>query len=221
MQDSDSDTDSDASTAEDVVVTIHNSDGTSTSAQQHELAIAAELAKQPAWFGGGRFSGREGKMARIRQQEALAAAKLGLACPKAELVSPAAAPKVSKKQQVKLVTEAAAPKVSKKRKAKLVTDAAAQLPLPTTAAGVAVPEVSSGKQKSSKKQKSAQAMLQPPAAPSDQEVETAQAEPVRKRIIIEPAFTPAPAAPFIQTPASGWWGAKKFTSAGTARRASL
>ena len=82
VQEQDSDSDSDASTVDGVKVALQNSDGTVTSAQQHELAIAAEMAKQPAWFGGGRFSGREGKMARIRQQEALAAAKLGLALPK-------------------------------------------------------------------------------------------------------------------------------------------
>ena len=76
LQESDSDSDSDVSTADEVTVQVRNSDGTVTSAAQHELQIAADLAAQPAWFGGGRFGGREGKLARIRQQEALAAAKL-------------------------------------------------------------------------------------------------------------------------------------------------
>lgn len=200
MQDSDSDSDSDVSTADGVVVAGHNSDGTSTSAQQHELAIAAELAKQPAWFGGGRFSGREGKMARIRQQEALAAAKLGLACPKAELVVPVATVKVSKK-----------------RKATANPDGTAQPLVHVAAVPVATAKATAGKKKS-KKRKAARDTAQVPAAPSDQEAEvTVQPEPARRRVIIEPAFTPAPAAPFIQTPASGWWGAKKFASAGTVR----
>lgn len=200
LQDSDSDTDSDISTVDGVIVASHNCDGTVTSAQQHELAIAAELAKQPAWFGGGRFSGREGKMARIRQQEALAAAKLGLACPKVDLVPPAAVDKASKK-----------------RKASLITSAAAQLPAQTTAVQVAATEASSSKKRKGKKPKATQDAVHVLAAPSGEtKVPAAEPQPVRKKVVIEPAFTPAPAAPFVQTPSSGWWGAMKFTSAGTA-----
>ena len=37
----------------------------------------------------------------------------------------------------------------------------------------------------------------------------------KKRIVVEPVFTATiPAVPFVQTSSAGWWGAKKFTSAG-------
>lgn len=56
----------------------HHRDGTRCTATADELAIARELAKDP-W---GRFGGKEGKMARIRQQEAaLLAAKTGSVVP--------------------------------------------------------------------------------------------------------------------------------------------
>lgn len=55
-----------------------NSDGTLASASKEELTLANQLAKDP-W---GRFGGKKGKLARIRQQEeveaARARAKLGL-----------------------------------------------------------------------------------------------------------------------------------------------
>ena len=182
------------STADEVTVCARNSDGTVTSAAQHELQIAADLAAQPAWHGGGRFGGREGKLARIRQQEALAAAKLGLALPKADLAPAAASIK------------------SKKRKAPL------SMAADQTLDEAQVATVKTGK---SKKRKDKQ-------APSDQQATIPQKidatecclyperSPVaKKRIIIEPSFTAtAPAIPFVQTPASGWWGAKKFKSAG-------
>lgn len=47
-----------------------NCDGTAASGTKEELRLARELAKDP-W---GRFGGRNGKLARIRRQEALAAA---------------------------------------------------------------------------------------------------------------------------------------------------
>lgn len=198
LQGSDSDSDSDNSTADEVTVAVHNDDGTRSSAAQHELQIAAELAAQPAWFGGGRFGGRAGKLARIRQQEALAAAKLGLAHAKTEL-----APAV------------ASVKVSKKRKTPSSSSAASH-----TAADSATITVATTKVKASKncKQKQEPAEKQATIA-TEAAFEAAAAEdtPVvtKKRIVVEPAFTAtAPAVPFIQTPSSGWWGAKNFTSAG-------
>ena len=183
------------STADEVTVCARNSDGTLTTAAQHELQIAADLAAQPSWHEGGRFGGREGKLARIRQQEALAAAKLGLAMPKADLAPAAASVK------------------SKKRKAH-----------PSTAADESCwdkSHVAVGKTGKSKKHNSKQAAGDQQATPSQQTDATASSlysehPPVgKKRIIVEPAFTATvPAVPFVQTPASGWWGAKKFKSAG-------
>jgi len=199
LQDSDSDSDSDVSTADEVTVAVRNNDGTVSSAAQHELQIAADLAAQPAWFGGGRFGGREGKLARIRQQEALAAAKLGLACAKAEL-----APAV------------VSVKVSKKRKTPSKSDPPAAA---TPSAESAIVTVTAKKGKSSKKRKQEATDYQ---AGSSAEAASAAAEaaddvPVvtKKRIVVEPVFTATtPAVPFVQTPSAGWWGAKKFTSAG-------
>ena len=199
LQDSSSDSDSDVSTADEVTVSVRNSDGTITSAAQHELQIAAELAAQPAWFGGGRFGGREGKLARIRQQEALAAAKLGLALPKPELAS-----------------ATGLPRASKKRKAPHNTSAETGSSPATEPVGV--PNV---KYKSSRKVKDKQAVMdqqvalssQPDASVPDLSPDVRPAG--KKPIIVEPAFTATvPAVPFVQTPASGWWGAKKFKSAG-------
>ena len=183
------------STADEVTVCARNSDGTLTSAAQHELQIAADLAAQPAWHGGGRFGGREGKLARIRQQEALAAAKLGLALPKADL-----APAVTS------VT-------SKKRKAHPIT-AADEICLDE-------PHVTAVKTGKPKKHNGKQAIGDQQATVSQQTDAAAYSlcpehPPVRKkRIVIEPAFAATvPAVPFVPTPASGWWGAKKFKSAG-------
>ncbi|KAL0027997.1 hypothetical protein WJX79_009705 [Trebouxia sp. C0005] len=52
---------------------------------------------------------------------------------------------------------------------------------------------------------------------SDSAAEAADSVPVvtKKRIVVEPVFTATvPAVPFVQTPSAGWWGAKKFKSAG-------
>ena len=171
-----------------------NSDGTITSAAQHELQIAADLAAQPAWHGGGRFGGREGKLARIRQQEALAAAKLGLALPKADL-APAAASVKSKKRKAPLsiaadqTVDEAHVAIIKTGKSKRCTDKQAP-----------------GDQQATVPQQidAAESCLHPE-----------QSSAGKKRFIVEPSFTATvPAVPFVQTPASGWWGAKKFKSAG-------
>jgi hypothetical protein len=76
-------------------------DGTSCSASQAELKLAAQLAKDP-W---GRFGGRDGKLARIKRQEeeqaAAARAKLGLApapSPPAEAPSSSSGSKKRKAQ---------------------------------------------------------------------------------------------------------------------------
>ena len=195
LQGSDSDSDSDNSTVDEVTVAVHNDDGTRSSAAQHELQIAAELAAQPAWFGGGRFGGRAGKLARIRQQEALAAAKLGLAPAKAELAPAVTSVKVSKKRK----TPSSSPINSQ------------------TAADSATITVTTTKVKASKKCKQKQEPAENQAASASEAAAAAEDTPVviKKRIVVEPAFTAtAPAVPFIQTPSSGWWGAKKFTSAG-------
>lgn len=180
------------STADEVTVHARNSDGTVTSAAQHELQIAAELAAQPAWHGGGRFGGREGKLARIRQQEALAAANLGLALPKADL-----APALVKTQ---------------KRTTHAKTAEAESRPVE------APPHVSTVEVHKSRKRKHKQAAADQQATHpqrADATVSPGKPPAAKKRIIVEPAFTaPAPAALFVQTSASGWWGAKKFTSAG-------
>ena len=199
LQDSSSDSDSDVSTADEVTVAVvRNSDGTITSASQHELQIVAELAAQPAWFGGGRFGGREGKLARIRQQEALAAAQLGLALPKAELAPTTGLPKASKKRKAPHTSSA---------------DASSPAAEPVDATVV--------KHRRSKKRKDKQAAVEQQAASSSQpELAISDLNPDvqpagKKLIVVEPAFTATiPAVPFVQTPASGWWGAKKFISAG-------
>lgn len=190
LQDSSSDSDSAVSTADEVTVCARNSDGTITSAAQHELQIAADLAAQPAWHGGGRFGGREGKLARIRQQEALAAAKLGLALPKADLAPAAASIK------------------SKKRKAPRIAD--------TNLDGAHVAIVKTGKSKNHKdKQAAVDPTVPQQIAATASCLYPEQSLVGKKRIIVEPSFTAtAPAIPFVQTPASGWWGAKKFKSAG-------
>ena len=195
LQDSSSDSDSDVSTADEVTVGVRNSDGTLTSAAQHELQIAADLAAQPSWHGGGRFGGREGKLARIRQQEALAAAKLGLALPKADLAPAAASAK------------------SKKRKAQ--PHAAADDTCPDES-HVAI--VKTGKSKKHNNKQAAGDQQATPSQQNDAAIPSLYCEhsPVgKKRIVVEPAFTATvPAVPFVQTPALGWWGAKKFKSAG-------
>ena len=201
LQDSDSDSDSDVSTADEVTVAARNNDGTVSSAAQHELQIAADLAAQPAWFGGGRFGGREGKLARIRQQEALAAAKLGLACAKADLAPAVASVKVSKKR---------------KTPSKTVTDTQAAT---KPSAESAIVTVTAKKGKGSKKQKQEATGKQAghSAEAASTAAEAADDVPVvtKKRIVVEPVFTATvPAVPFVQTPSVGWWGAKKFKSAG-------
>ena len=192
--DSDSDSESDVSTADEITVAVRNNDGTLSSAAQHELQIAADLAAQPAWHGGGRFGGREGKLARIRQQEALAAAKLGLACATADL-QPAVAP-------VRVSTKRKTPSSS-------INNQGAGSTADTAAVTVTVNKIKGSK---NRKQKQGAAESETAAAASsaaDMPVTT------KKRIIVEPAFTAtAPAVPFVQTPSMGWWGEKKFMSAG-------
>ena len=186
LQDSSSGSDSDVSTADEVTVCARNSDGTITSAAQHELQIAAELAAQPAWHGGGRFGGREGKLARIRQQEALAAAKLGLSLPKVDLASAVKTPKHTTGDNTFPTEAPALGSVLKSKKRKHKDAAGDQQATDPRLADATVSSVCPDKL---------------PAA--------------KKRIIVEPAFTATgPAVTFVQTPASGWWGAKKFTSAG-------
>lgn len=201
LQDSDSDSDSDVSTADEVTVAVRNNDGTVSSAAQHELQIAADLAAQPAWFGGGRFGGREGKLARIRQQEALAAAKLGLACAKAELAPAVTAVNVSKKRKTpsKTVTD---------------TQAAAR---PSAESAIVTVTAKKGKGSKKQKQEATDKQAGTSAEATSAAAEAADNVPVvtKKRIVVEPVFTATvPAVPFVQTPSAGWWGAKKFKSAG-------
>ncbi len=198
LQESDSDSDSDSnsgvSTADEVTIAVRNNDGTLSSAAQHELRIAADLATQPAWFGGGRFGGREGKLARIRQQEALAAAKLGLACPKAELAPAVASVKVTKKRKLE------SDSTSDDQPADVAT---------VTLPNKRVKESKQRKQKQDPAEKQASISAKAAPAPADTPVVT------KKRLVVEPAFTAtAPAVPFVQTASTGWWGAKKFKSAG-------
>ena len=162
-----------------------------SNAMQHELQIAADLAAQPAWFGGGRFGGRIGKMARIRQQEALAAAKLGHGA-----------------------TSTVAPAVSsitalKKRKRKPIPTETA---CPASATGSVVKRL-----ESSKKHKGQPGLIhtQPAAACANTDAATNAPLSAKTRIVLEPAYeSTAPSVPFVATPATGWWGAKKFKSAG-------
>ena len=196
MQDSSSDSDSDVSTADEVTVCARNSDGTMTSAAQHELQIAADLAAQPAWHGGGRFGGREGKLARIRQQEALAAAKIGLTLPEANLAPAAASIK------------------SKKRKAHPSTAKNEGRPVDSPA-HITIVKTSKSKKHKDKQVTGDQQAAAPQADATVISMSCEQPPAGQKRIVIEPAFTATvPAVPFVQTPASGWWGAKKFKSAG-------
>ena len=194
MQDSDTDSDSDVSTADEVAVTLRNHDGTVSSAGQHELQIAADLAAQPAWFGGGRFGGRAGKLARIRQQEALAGGQAGLLLSKAE-PSPATV------------------RLSKKRKTPSSNCETADLPAESTTS-----MVSANKAKASSKHKQKRGCAEKKAH-SSTEILPAATEPVlasqRSRVVVEPVFVATtPKNAFVQTPSSGWWGARKFMSAG-------
>lgn len=200
-EDSDSDSDSDVSTAVEVTVAVRNNDGTVSSAAQHELQIAADLAAQPAWFGGGRFGGREGKLARIRQQEALAAAKLGLLCAKAELAPAVASVKVSKKRKTPSKSESDPQAASQSfAESAIVTDTAKK-----------------GKSSKKRKQEAIHKQTGTSGEAASAADEAADDVPVvtKKRIVVEPVFTATiPAVPFVQTSSAGWWGAKKFTSAG-------
>lgn len=87
-KDEDSSSSSSSSESEDDATTCvsrRNRDGTASSASAHELALLDALTQGGSRLAAGRFGGREGKMSRIRAQEAreaaAAAAALGTAVP--------------------------------------------------------------------------------------------------------------------------------------------
>lgn len=206
---------SDVSTADDFPSSSgrpQNQDGTRSSARADELRLAAELHSQPAWHGGGRFTGRAGKLARIRRQEAEAAAKLAGKLPvgegqrQATAVATAAAAEAGVGAQLALGSAGQKQKGSKRK-------------APATAAVTPDAEADAAASKAAKRRRKAgKAGTQSAGDGSEARAATAAAAapPKKARIVIEPAYQSLPGthAAFKATPAAGWWGAKRFMSAG-------
>lgn len=196
--------DSDAGTSssdseDDVVAPGHvagtNRDGTKSSASAGELRLAARLSKAGR-VAAGRFGGRDAKLERIRAHEARDAAEAGA---KLGMPPPAAAP-------------AAAAAGGSGRSDTTATGSAARRAEGAAVGSAGSPEALAGKTnkgKLNKKEKKALAAKEV-AAPAD------LAPPAKKaRIVIEPTKTACViAADFVPTPATGWWGARRFASAG-------
>ncbi len=227
-----SDSDSEASSDDEFqpLQTRRHRDGTAASATADELRIAAELAKDP-W---GRFGGRAGKMARIRQQEQQQAALLRL---RLEGAVTAEAPAVAAVVDIEPVPPQGAITAAACTGSKRKRQAAAKV---CESLGVAVPVAAAKKSRKSKASKaheeagavvpadddaSASTDAAPPtqrrkakqlAAAASGEAQTAATQQ-RKTVVIEPqahATAAALTAAFVATPARGWWGCNYFTSAG-------
>ncbi|PRW56427.1 G patch domain-containing 4 [Chlorella sorokiniana] len=200
-----------------------NRDGTRTSASADELKLLAALNKGTGRVAAGRFGGRDAKMARIREQEAKmaaeAAAKLGV--PSAGTTSVAAGTTGRKGSDASDTTSEARVPSSKKRG----TGSAAA---GDASEGAAASSVKSGKSskkegKKSKRRKEEAAAAagegagEPTAASQQQQQgEATEGQPPKKqRIVIEPAVAQSgPVHAFVPTPATGWWGEKRFVSVG-------
>ena len=174
-----------------------HADGTASSATADEQKLAARLAKDP-W---GRFGGRQGKIARLRAQEeaALAAMQAAVAGPSANATgaaAAAAAAPVDRKKKRKQDADASAnmaadaPRVRKKKGAK---PAAAD----ADTAAVDAPKA--------KRKTGAKAAAAAHAGPDALATAKAQAETARIAAAVQN---------FRRTPSEGWWGAKRFVSAG-------
>ncbi|KAG2496546.1 hypothetical protein HYH03_005369 [Edaphochlamys debaryana] len=192
---------------------VVNRDGTLASASAAELKIAAELAKDP-W---GRWGGRGGKMARIRAQEQeeanRARAKLGLP-PLPEAAPPAAAD--SSDSSSSDDSDDDKPGTSG-RGAEQAERKGRQGKGKEKAKKKGKAEEAEGKQ--SKKGKKERRKAE--AGEGDAQAEEAAPAPARKKRLVVVLGTDAMLearkkmfASFTPTPATGWWGAKYFVSAG-------
>ncbi|GBF93587.1 hypothetical protein Rsub_06307 [Raphidocelis subcapitata] len=217
-----------------------NRDGTLATASSHELQIARSLSKDPRGWAG-RFSGREGKMARIRAQEeqqaAEARSKLGLTpAPSGGAASgggggAASNGAPSKKRKTDAAgtdTDAAggATDADSKRRSKKSKRAAEEQQKQQQQQQQQ--QRAEGSKKKDKKKKSKngsekqeQGSKQAGPNPSEQQQSAGQEQqrqqPARKPRVIVVALKGRDATwvePFVPTPATGWWGAKTFSSAG-------
>lgn len=186
-----SSSDSDSSDSEDSTAEVPaagrrtHADGVTSSATAAEQKLAAELAKDP-W---GRFGGRQGKVARSRAQEE-AALEAGLAAAGQSAALPAAGKAAA--------PTAAAEKKAKRRKRDAVADVQAS-------------EAEAAPPAKRKKGDKAAAKLAKAAV----EAAAAASQP-REPMVADRAEEAAQQAlrAFVPTPKTGWWGARRFISAG-------
>lgn len=203
-----SSSDSDSSNSDDSMAEVPASaarrvhaDGTASSATDAEHKLAMQLAKDP-W---GRFGGRQGKLARIRAQEQ-AALQAQQAASAAVSQSAAASRAVTAAAAAGAAdSDAASPrqKHAKRRK----RDAAQLLEVASASAAAAAPETAA--QPSGKRKKGKKAAQQQKAAAA---VPAQPREPTAADLAAEAAAAAMRA--FKPTPATGWWGAKRFVSSG-------
>jgi hypothetical protein len=167
-----------------------NRDGTIASASREELKLAKMLAKDSRGRAG-RFGGRDGKMARIRQMEqeqaAAARAKLGVELPKSGGKSEKKDRKVEKSEKRKRQAEEGG---SKKRSRK--------------------DSSSSGSSSSEDDSDSSDTNV----SQEQQEQQQQASKPKPPVYIVRLPDDGKPVTPFKPTPGEGWWGAKLFASAG-------
>ncbi|KAL4443491.1 hypothetical protein ABPG75_011228 [Micractinium tetrahymenae] len=182
-----SDSDSDDEHMAGIAVAV-NRDGTRTSASADELKLLASLSKGGR-LAAGRFGGRDAKMARIREQEAKLAAEYA-----AKLGVPSVA------------TAGTAGTAGTTGRGSDMSDTTSEV------------QLSGGGGKKRRKGGegggAAAAGTGPGQQPGQQPGEGQQ--PAKKqRIVIEPKIAQvAPVHEFKPTPATGWWGEKRFCSAG-------
>ncbi|EFJ50365.1 hypothetical protein VOLCADRAFT_120649 [Volvox carteri f. nagariensis] len=200
-----------------------NRDGTLATASEAELRIAAELAKDP-W---GRWGGRAGKMARIRAQEQeeanRARAKLGLPpLPVATALPPAFdGDDSSNSSSSGEDTDSDGPSTRGRRgrgvsQGKDKGAGERQTKRDKAANG----KVKKMKKKAKEKKEPTDAGGSGEEGVNDMPDSAAPAKPAPKRVVVVVGSEAAVAArlkmfaSFRPTPATGWWGAKMFSSAG-------
>ncbi|KAL4858564.1 G patch domain-containing protein 4 [Chlorella vulgaris] len=198
-----SDSDSDDERMAAIAASV-NHDGTRTSASVAELKLLASLSKKGGRAAAGRFGGRGGKLDRIRQQEA-AMAEAATSKAAAATAAPGSSQQSDTTSEVLLSAGS-----SKKRKA--AAAASGEVRETSVASGKADQEGGKKRRKNGKALAAADADAggdDAPAAPAAEQV------PKKPRIVIEAkCVASAPSHPFVPTPATGWWGAKRFASAG-------
>lgn len=225
---SDSDDDIDAAKIQAAIggtSSVLNRDGTATTASHEELKLMKALS-QGGRLAAGRFGGRDGKMERIRAQEAKmaaeAAAKLGVSSMSGK---PSSARGAGTSYRSDTTSDAALPMPKKEAKSE---DSSKKRKRKDKERSEDADEEVSGKSKrkekkerSKSKTKSAEAGAL--AASDENEEENAtgpegeaqQPSGKRARIVIEPrGYDSVPKWDFKPTPRAGWWGASMFISAG-------